>query len=148
MYKRSNFFQNSCFHVKEKLLRNKKSFQNLNFIYNYVYILYVGAYLLVTLIYVVYFTYVHSYYLYMDSSLYFRIIIRFFFLQRPLRPLSTFVSPRERALCDVTSTTTWCALTAHHSLVRTWCALIAHHSLVRTDRSLSAHQSFSLHCTH
>ena len=75
MYKRSNFFQNSCFHVKEKLLRNKKSFQNLNFIYNYVYILYVGAYLLVTLIYVVYFTYVHSYYLYMDSSLYFRVII-------------------------------------------------------------------------
>ena len=28
------------------------------------------------------------------------------FLQRPLRPLSTLVSPRERALCDVTPTTT------------------------------------------
>ena len=50
-----------------------------------------------------------------------------FFLQRPLRPLSTLVSPREHNHRDVTPTNTWCALTACHSLVCTWQALIARH---------------------
>ena len=68
-------------------------------------------------------------------------------LQRPLRPLSILVSPRERALHDVTSTTTWCALTTRHSLVCTWCALIARHLLVSTDRTISARQSLAQHCT-
>ena len=61
------------------------------------------------------------------------------FLQRPLRPLSNLVSPCERALCDVLSTTTWRALTVCHSSVRTWSALIVCHSLVCTYRALSTH---------
>ena len=71
-----------------------------------------------------------------------------FFLQRPLRPLSTLVSPRERNRCDVTPTNKWCALTACHSLVCTWRALIARHSLVCTDRSLIARHSLARHHTH
>ena len=68
---------------------------------------------------------------------------RIFFLQYPLRPLSTLVSPRERAHRDVTPTNTLYALTACHSLVCTWRALIARRSLVCTYRALIAGQSLA-----
>ena len=71
-----------------------------------------------------------------------------FFLQRPHRPLSTFVSLRERAWRDVMSMTTWRALIVCHTLVRTWRALIARHSLVRTNRALISRQSLAWHHTH
>ena len=72
----------------------------------------------------------------------------YLFLQRPLRPLSTLVSPRERARRDIPSTTKWQAITARNSLVCTWRALIAHHSLVRTDRTLNMRPSLERNCTH
>ena len=58
MYKRSNLFQNSYFYVKDKWILHENYFQTLKLIYSSVYILYVGAYLLVKYIYIVYFTYV------------------------------------------------------------------------------------------
>ena len=56
-------------------------------------------------------------------------------LKRPLRPLSTLVSPRKRALRDVMPTTKWHALTSRYSLV---C----------TDHALITRQSLARHCTH
>ena len=70
------------------------------------------------------------------------------FLQRPLRPLSTLFSPRERARREVTPTNTLYALTACHSLVCTWRALIARRSLVCTYRALIVGQSLAWHHTH
>ena len=74
--------------------------------------------------------------------------VSYVFLQRPLRPLSTIVSPLERARCGVMSTTTWRTIAVRYSLVRIWRALIAHHSLVRTDHVLIARQSLARHRTY
>ena len=52
------------------------------------------------------------------------------FLQRPLKPLFTRVSPREHVSLDVTFMNKWRAYIVRHSLVPKWRALIARRSLV------------------
>ena len=74
--------------------------------------------------------------------------INHMFFQRPLGPLSTLVSPRERVIRDVNFTTTWHVPIAHHPLVCTCCALIALHSLVQHNHSFIARRSLVRHRTH